>query len=183
MMKGVFEKNPAIGGAFDGLLDPPGKDLGALASGSQIEGSDGTLLARIMNNESSSNGRGQISIKAEQNNDESIQTSHTVEAEKIRSAEYQKMIEKVLDEIDLFSQRVAAFEERIKINEQLPNPIEAEFLSTEFAELSREMYMFLKSLNLDEIRDTKIRPAFNALVDQLFALKDHVAEEVEKEAE
>ncbi|MDP1620103.1 MAG: hypothetical protein Q8M12_03850, partial [bacterium] len=109
--------------------------------------------------------------------------SHTVEAEKIRSAEYQKMIEKVLDEIDLFSQRVAAFEERIKINEQLPNPIEAEFLSTEFAELSREMYMFLKSLNLDEIRDTKIRPAFNALVDQLFALKDHVAEEVEKEAE
>jgi len=96
---------------------------------------------------------------------------------KTRPAENRAMIEKALIEMDIFSRRIAALEERTKANEQ---PLDRKFsvLSTEFVELSKEITKFMYSLDLEVIgRDTEIKPAFNALLDRLLLLRNHIAKE------
>ncbi|MDP1883985.1 MAG: hypothetical protein Q8L10_01325 [Candidatus Moranbacteria bacterium] len=100
------------------------------------------------------------------------------EVEKTKSAEDRAMVEKALVEMDIFSRRIAALEERTRADERSLGHMKFSILSIEFAGLSKEVLEFMQSLSLDEInKDTEIRSAFNALFNQLLLLRNHIADE------
>lgn len=174
-------------GVFNSPRESSGEDYDAFVPGNKIGDLNGALLKRIRKS-------GSIPVHSDavkKDVDDPIEVSYISEGiektaelmplkkpeveEEIRATEERKKIERTLDEINIFLQRVVALEDQVRMNEQL-NYAKFLNLGADFTELRRDVLASIKALNSKELQDTTIKISFNSLIDQMEILRKHIAD-------